>query len=73
MAALKYQVEGGDAGSTDEHVEIVPNWRLPGNRKADTFVRQKGGPLRQLATRLAGASGKRSGPVGKFRAVVVWV
>ena len=55
MAALKYQVEGGDAGVTDEHVAIVPNWRLPGNRKADTFVRQKGGPLRQLGTARAWA------------------
>lgn len=41
MAALKYQVEGGHAGVTHEHIGIVPNWRLPGNRKADTFVRMK--------------------------------
>lgn len=50
MAALKYQVEGGDAGVTDEHVGIEQNWRLPGNRKADPFFRHERNCLRPSAT-----------------------
>jgi hypothetical protein len=60
-------VEGGDAGISDEHVGIVPKCRLSGNRKADTFFRQKEPRFGRLAMRIASLPGKRSDTVGEFR------
>ncbi|MET3789442.1 hypothetical protein ABIC24_007145 [Methylobacterium radiotolerans] len=49
-----------DAGISNEHVGTVPKERFSGNRKADTFLRQKRGRLERLGGPSSLASGKRS-------------